>query len=87
MHTCQRSASLSFVLGKASWNNRKHGAFVKRVCKLKNLETDVVTFVGYEVRPGSWSLSQTRKDAIQNMIFPTTQKSMQSFLGAVNPDT
>ena len=46
--------------------------------------TDVVTFFGYEVRPGSWSLSQTRKDAIQNMMFPTTQKSMQSFLGAAN---
>ena len=25
------------VLGKARWCNRKHGAFVKRVCKLENL--------------------------------------------------
>ena len=56
------------------------------VLKMKKswIGTDVVTFFGYEVRPGSWSLSQTRKDAIQNMIFPTTQKSMQSFLGAAN---
>ena len=23
------------VVGKARWNNSKHGAFVKRVCKLK----------------------------------------------------
>ena len=44
----------------------------------------MVTFFGYEVHPGSWSLSATRKDAIAQMIFPTTQKMMQSFLGAAN---
>jgi RNase H-like domain found in reverse transcriptase len=56
------------------------------VLKMKKswIGTDVVTFFGYEVRPGSWSLSQSRKDAISTMIFPTTQKQMQSFLGAAN---
>ena len=44
----------------------------------------VVTFFGYEVRPGSWSLSNSRKEAISNMIFPANQKQMQSFLGAAN---
>ena len=43
-----------------------------------------VTFFGYEVRPGTWGLSQSRKAAISAMIFPTTQKQMQSFLGAAN---
>ena len=44
----------------------------------------VVTFFGYEVRPGSWGLSNSRKEAISNMIFPANQKQMQSFLGAAN---
>ena len=43
-----------------------------------------VTFFGYEVHPGSWCLSNSRKDAINNMIFPTNQKTMQSFFGAAN---
>ena len=46
--------------------------------------TDVVTFFGYEVHPGKWRLSDTRKTAISAIIFPTTQKQMQSFLEAVN---
>ena len=56
------------------------------VLKIKKswIGNDIVTFFGYEVRPGSWSSSQTRKDAVQDIIFPTTQKSMQSFLGAAN---
>ena len=33
--------------------------------------TDVVTFFRYEVHPGSWQLSDTRKVAISSMIFPT----------------
>ena len=41
-----------------------------------------VTFFGYEVTHGEWKLSQTRKDAITAMPFPTTKKEMQSFLGA-----
>ena len=44
----------------------------------------MVTFFGYEVQPGTWSLSTTRKDAIARMVFPTHQKKMQSFLGAAN---
>ena len=48
------------------------------------IRTDVVTSFGYEVHPSSWSLSCSRKDAIAKMIFPTTQKQMQSFLGAAN---
>ena len=56
------------------------------VLKMKKswIGTDVVTFFGYEVHPGKWKLSDTRKAAISAMIFPTTQKQMQSFLGAAN---
>ena len=56
------------------------------VLKMKKswIGTTLVTFFGYEVQPGSWRLSQSRKDAIASMIFPTTQKQMQSFLGAAN---
>jgi hypothetical protein len=56
------------------------------VLKMKKswIGTDVVTFFGYEVHPGKWQLSDTRKAAISAMIFPTTQKQMQSFLGAAN---
>jgi hypothetical protein len=56
------------------------------VLKIKKswIGTDVVTFFGYEVHPGSWQLSDARKSAISLMIFPTTQKQMQSFLGAAN---
>ena len=56
------------------------------VLKMKKswIGTTLVTFFGYEVQPGSWQLSQSRKDAIASMIFPTTQKQMQSFLGAAN---
>jgi hypothetical protein len=56
------------------------------VLKLKKswIGTDVVTFFGYEVHPGSWQLSDARKSAISSMIFPATQKQMQSFLGAAN---
>ena len=46
--------------------------------------TNVVTFFGYEVKPGSWGLSQSRKDSISAMLFPSNQKQIQSFLGAPN---
>ena len=46
--------------------------------------TNVITFFGYEVKSVSWGLSQSRKDSISAMLFPTTQKQMQSFLGAAN---
>ena len=52
--------------------------------KKSRIGNNVVNFFGYEVKPGSWSLSQSRKDSISAMIFPTTQKQMQSFPGAVN---
>ena len=45
------------------------------------LGVDCVTFYGYEIRPGSWALSQKRKDSIRSLLFPITQKMMQSFLG------
>ena len=48
------------------------------------MQTNVVTFFGYEVKPGSWGLSQSRKDSISAMLFPSNQKQMQSFLGAAN---
>jgi hypothetical protein len=56
------------------------------VLKMKKswIGTSIVTFFGYEVQPGSWRLSKSRKDAIAQMIFPTSQKIMQSFLGAAN---
>jgi hypothetical protein len=41
-----------------------------------------VSFFGYQVRHGSWDLSQERKDAIASMPMPTNTKGMQSFLGA-----
>ena len=46
--------------------------------------TNVVAFFGYEVKPGSRGLSQSRKDSISAMLFPSTQKQMRSFLGAAN---
>ena len=56
------------------------------VLKLKKswIGTNVVMFFGYEVEPGSWGLSQSRKDSISAMLFPSTQKQIQSFLGAAN---
>jgi hypothetical protein len=56
------------------------------VLKMKKswIGTTIVTFFGYEVHPGSWRLSKSRKDAINQIIFPTSQKIMQSFLGAAN---
>ena len=56
------------------------------VLKMKKswIGTTIVTFFGYEVQPGSWGLSQSRRDAITAMIFPTSTKLMQSFLGAAN---
>jgi hypothetical protein len=56
------------------------------VLKLKKswIGTTNVTFFGYEVHPGSWQLSDSRKKAIAELIFPSTQKQMQSFLGAAN---
>jgi hypothetical protein len=49
--------------------------------------TTLVTFFSHIFwlrGPGSWQLFQSRKDAIASMVFPTTQKQMQSFLGAAN---
>ena len=56
------------------------------VLKMKKswIGTTNVTFFGYEVQPGTWGLSSTRKASINAMLFPTTQKLMQSFLGAAN---
>ena len=41
------------VLGKARWCNRKHGAFVKRVCKLENLDDAIEEYVQNEIRGAS----------------------------------
>ena len=56
------------------------------VLKMKKswIGTDKVTFFGYEVRPGSWSLSDERKQSIADMVFPASVKQMQIFLGAAN---
>ena len=61
---------------------QQHGLVLKM--KKSWIGTTVVTFFGYEVQPGSWGLSKTRRDAISSMIFPTNTKLMQSFLGAAN---
>jgi len=54
------------------------------VLKLKKsfIGVDKVTFFGYEVRHGEWSMSSSRKEAISAMPFPKNTKEMQSFLGA-----
>jgi hypothetical protein len=54
------------------------------VLKMKKswIGVDTVTFFGYEVTQGKWKLSDSRKAAIADMPFPTSIKSMQSFLGA-----
>ena len=41
------------VLGKARWNNSKHGAFVKRVCKVENLDYAIETYVKNEISEAS----------------------------------
>ena len=61
---------------------RQHGLVLKM--KKSWIGSTNVTFFGYEVHPGTWSLSQSRKDAINALVFPATQKQMQSFLGAAN---
>ena len=61
---------------------RQHGLVLKM--KKSWIGSTNVTFFGYEVHPGTWSLSQSRKDAINALVFPSTQKQMQSFLGAAN---
>ena len=61
---------------------KDHGLILKM--KKSFIGTTVVTFFGYEVKPGSWGLSQSRKDSINAMVFPQNQKQMQSFLGAAN---
>ena len=47
--------------------------------------TDVITFFGCKVRPGSWGSSDSRKQSTNAMLFPETQKQMQSFLGESYP--
>ena len=41
-----------------------------------------VNFFGYVVTHGKWRMSDERKAAISDMVFPVTTKQMQSFLGA-----
>ena len=54
------------------------------VLKLKKsfIGVDKVTFFGYEVQHGQWSMSDSRKLAISAIPFPKNTKEMQSFLGA-----
>ena len=39
-------------------------------------------FFGYNIKEGSYELTQERKDAIMSIPFPSNTKQMQSFLGA-----
>jgi hypothetical protein len=41
-----------------------------------------VNFFGYVVTHGKWRMSDERKAAISDMVFPNTTKQVQSFLGA-----
>lgn len=41
-----------------------------------------VSFFGYDIKHGSWELSEARKESIAGMRMPTSVKEMQSFLGA-----
>ena len=54
------------------------------VLKMKKswIGVEKVTFFGYEVTHGKWSMSKARKDAIGAMQMPRNAKEMQSFLGA-----
>ena len=51
------------------------------VLKMKKswIGTDVVIFFGYEVRPNSRGLPQTRKNSIAAMIFPRTKSKCKVF--------
>ena len=42
---------------------------------------ETVTFFGYEVSHGRYSMSQARKDAVSAIVMPKSQKEMQRFLG------
>lgn len=46
--------------------------------------TNIVTFFGYEVKPGSLGTLPIAQNSMASMILPTSQKQMQSFLGAAN---
>ena len=41
-----------------------------------------VSFFGYDIKHGSWELSESRKESIAGMRMPSSVKEMQSFLGA-----
>jgi hypothetical protein len=40
------------------------------------------TFFGFEIFDGKYQLTQSRKDAVASLVFPKTQKQVQSFLGS-----
>ena len=39
-------------------------------------------FFGYQIEKGTYQLTQSRKDAVASLVFPTTVKQVQSFLGS-----
>ena len=61
-------------LRKALLRCQSNGLILK--IKKSWIATDIVTFFGYEVHPGSWQLSDARKSAISSMIFLTSQKPL-----------
>ena len=68
---------LKWVIKKA----REHNMVLKFSKTWLGFET--VTFFGYEVGYNVYGMSQERKDQISAIPMPTSQKSMQRFLGAV----
>jgi len=67
-------------LEKVLYRCQEYGIVLKM--KKSWIGVDTVTFFGFEVTHGKWKLSDSRKQAIAEMPFPATTKSMQSFLGA-----
>jgi hypothetical protein len=39
-------------------------------------------FFGYEIKGGTYQLTQSRKDSVASLVFPKTVKQVQSFLGS-----
>jgi hypothetical protein len=68
----------------------KHVAFITR-CYERNVILGAkksffgyshANFFGYRVQDGKYSMTEERKKAVSSLVFPTTQKKMESFLGA-----
>jgi len=64
-------------LEKVLYRCQEYGVVLKM--KKSWIGVDTVTLFGFEVTHGKWKLSDSCKQAIAEMPFPTTTKSMQFF--------